>query len=375
MADGFLHGFGVAAEADAIAVRQIKTGGQALQGLRHVAKRAAGNIGRNQYLAAIVDAADFGGGRHDADIGNLIETHHQRCTVRCRATGCDHQFSETCQVGPPLGRQADDDIVRIAVRIRPFRHILPADKGGECRGKIGAGNAEIARRRRLQAYRQDRGYILRAGGHVHEARNFFHVFDEAGGDFFKNSPVVAEDAQLHRAFAAAKAILQDRDLNARYGRQALANRLGKGERGSASHIERHQAHQYGGAMFAGGAAGVDGGIKHLDLRKFPQRLLDLPHLGRRIVQRGADRRGDVDLEAALIGIRNEFRADQRHHEQAGDKYARCDKQGDEPVPQGPADGAAILAGHPFEAAVETCDQSAYRAAFCIGLGVRIVPDA
>ena len=45
------------------------------------------------------------------------------------------------------------------------------------------------------------------------------------------------------------------------------------------------------------------------------------------------------------------------------------------MPQGPADGTAILPGHPFEAAVETGDQAAHRPALRIGLGVGIVPDA
>ncbi|MNV94875.1 hypothetical protein D3C71_1897120 [compost metagenome] len=74
-------------------------------------------------------------------------------------------------------------------------------------------------------------------------------------------------------------------------------------------------------MFTDGAAGIDGGIEHFDLREFLECLLDLPHLGRGVIQRGADRCRDVDLEAAFIRIRDEFRTDQRHHEQAADKTA------------------------------------------------------
>lgn len=77
VANRLLHGFGVAAEADTVAVRQVAGGGKGFQNVCHFAKRSSGYVGRNQHLAAIVDAADFGGCFHGGDIGDLIQTYQQ----------------------------------------------------------------------------------------------------------------------------------------------------------------------------------------------------------------------------------------------------------------------------------------------------------
>ena len=165
--------------------------------------------------------------------------------------------------------------------------------------------------------------------------------DQAGnllqlrGDLLRQPLELAEIGALDRelqALAAAEVGQADvGDRDPRNPRQALAQ--GHRHLGDAAHaiLAVDQAHVGGGVDLAGGLAAVDRGHGVADLGHLAQHRVDLPgpHLGH--LERGADRRVEVDLGLGEVGLRHELGAEHRDDEEAADEGRQGDAERRQPV--------------------------------------------
>ena len=327
VADRIRHLLRGAAELELISGRQRDFFQCFLHVARDRARRVRGRHARphlNQPLQ--IAALDLAFRICRREVGDLAQRDHARTAV---GVGLATRQIDLVEIRNPRAlvlRQTHQYLMIFTVRAFPLAGVFARDHGAS------GGDDGSHRHTQITCEFTIDGDIQRRAGRLVGAFDINGAFDrfQFRDDFLRDAIELADFRAHHENLY--RTIPADAHFEPRDAGEALANRV-------VQFLLRARAcFLVGQFQSEPGATFPDIARDAFDLGEFAQRGFDLLGFADGVVERGADRRLDAGVGPVLIGLRHEFRAEERYQREACEERERG----------GPQHDAAIANGEPIE---------------------------